>query len=171
MTEADMPQKDQSYLRQAAECWAKGESLEAGKLIYENLPSKARPRWAARILMLVLDRSGIESPLFGEVLYITQHEGMWRNGHRVFSTLRRETLKLLEIQETQGLTKEQELLYSIVSLAELVAKVIYNATNPQDEFDEDSGWWIAACVRGFMDNFWSDERFAKAAWSALCSCE
>lgn len=166
-----MPQKDKSYLRQAAEHWAKSESLEAGKLIYENLPSKARPKWAARILRVVLDRSGIQSSLFSEVLTVADHEDMWERGHQVFSTLRHTTLRLNELRSSPGLTKDEDLLTSVVSLAELVAKVIYNATNPPDEFDEDSGWWIAACLRWFVDHKWSDEHFATAAWSALCSCE
>ena len=47
-------------------------------------------------------------------------------------------------------------------------KVTYNATNPNDEFDEDSGWWIVACLRGFVDARWKDEEFATAAWTAAC---
>jgi hypothetical protein len=35
------------------------------------------------------------------------------------------------------------LLMEHLVLAELVAKVTYNETNPDDEFDEDSGWWVA----------------------------
>jgi hypothetical protein len=42
------------------------------------------------------------------------------------------------------LTKDQETLASLLLLAEMVAKVTYNATDPPDEFDENSGWWIAA---------------------------
>jgi hypothetical protein len=77
-------------------------------------------------------------------------------------------LELLELETTQGLAKEQESLYDLLSLAELVAKVTYNAADPPDKFDEDSGWWIASCLRGFVD-WWKDDEFSKAAWSALCS--
>jgi hypothetical protein len=170
MTEDNMAQNDDSHLKEAAGCWAKGESLEAGKLIYENIPSNARPKWGARLLKLVLDRSGIESSLVDEVLYVAEREAMWGDGHRLFSKLRDKTLELLKVQESQELTKEEELLYSIVSLAELVAKVTYNATNPDDEFDKDSGWWIVASIRGFVDHVWSDDEFANSAWSEICSC-
>jgi hypothetical protein len=166
-----MAQKDDIYLRQAAEHWAKSESLEAGKLIYQNLPSNARPRWAARILKLVLDRSGIQSSLFSQVLTAADHEEMWKSGHKVFDTLRHTTLRLDELSRSRGLAKDEELLALVVSLAELVAKVIYNAANPPDEFDEDSGWWIAVCLKGFIDHGWSDAHFATAAWSVLCSSE
>ena len=66
-----------------------------------------------------------------------------------------------------ALTKEQELLGWLLALAELVAKVTYNATDPQDEFDEDSGWWIAPCLKGFLDSL-NDNEFSNVAWSALC---
>lgn len=163
-----MPNHHSNHLVQAAENWRVGRPLEAGRLIFENLPPDVRPQWAARILRLVLTRSGIESSLFAQVLHTADHQAMWGNGHRVFSTLRASVLELDELEGRCGLTKEQELLRSILSLAELVAKVTYNAVNPPDEFDEDSGWWIAAFLRGFVDHHWSDEVFSDAAWSALC---
>jgi hypothetical protein len=164
-----MPQCDNSHLKQAAEYWADGLSLEAGKLIYESLPGKSRPRWASGILKAVLDRSGIQSSLFDQVLAAADHEEMWESGHHVFSVLRESMLRLDKLGRDRALSEDEKLLASILSLAELVAKVIYNATNPPDEFDEDAGWWIARCLRGFVDNRWRDEHFAKAAWSALCS--
>ena len=166
-----MPQNDNSHVKQAAEYWIKGQPLEAGRLIFENLPNELRPKWAARILRLVLERSGVERSHFGRILDTADHPTQWANGHRCFDILRNSTLELLELQKKQGLTKEQVLLYALISLAELVAKVTYNAADPPDEFDEDSGWWIAACLRGFVDNIWPDERFAAAAWSALCAAE
>jgi hypothetical protein len=101
------------------------------------------------------------------VLYIADHTKEWRNAHDAFSTVRKSTLKLDRIRE-RGLTKEQELLGWLLALAELVAKVTYNATDPLDEFDEDSGWWIAPCLKGFLDSL-NDDEFSNAAWSALCS--
>jgi hypothetical protein len=156
-----------SFLKHAVECWDKGQAVEAGKLIYENLPPKSRPRWGARILKLVLDRSGVQSPLFDDVLTTAEHEDMWTDGHRLFSRLRESTLRLDELRKGRGLSEDEELLGSILSLAELVSKVTYNATNPPDEFDEDSGWWIAACLRAFVDHGWKDAEFSKAARLAL----
>ena len=171
MTQAEMPQKDENHLKQAAQCWDKGESWEAGKLIYENLPNSVRPRWAGRILKLVLEESGVQSPLFSQVLAIAGNESMWKCIRPVFSSLRQMTLQLDENRRGSGLTKDEELLASIVFLAELVAKVTYNATNPADEFDEDSGWWIATSLRWFVDHAWTEKRFSEAAWSALRTCE
>lgn len=142
--------------------------MEAGRLIFEKLPTRVRPSWAARILRLVLERSGVQFSPIEHVLHLADNAAEWGDAHRAFSTLRDSMLELDELDRTQGLADDQKLLRWLLSLAELVAKVIYNATDPPDEFDEDSGWWIAACLRGFVD-FWNDEKFSKTAWSALCN--
>jgi hypothetical protein len=164
-----MPNNDDNHLERAREYWKGGKPLEAGRLLYDNLPVEARPAWAVRILRLVLDRSGLDRSHFGRILYTADHPRQWANGHRCFDLIRQETLKCDELRRMGRLTKEQELFASLLSLAELVAKVTYNAVDPPDEFDEDSGWWIAASLRGFVDR-WKNEEFSKAAWSALC-CE
>ena len=155
-------------LEQAAVYWREGQPLEAGKLIFGNLPNSIRPKWASGILRLVLGRSEIHLAPIERVLYLADTPEEWRNGHRTFSAVRELTLELDDIIRDHGGTKEQESLSNVLALAELVAKVTYNATDPPDEFDEDSGWWIAACLRGFVDHRWRDEEFSKAAWSALC---
>jgi hypothetical protein len=155
----------------AAEYWSNGQPLEAGKLIYEALPTKSRPKWASRILKLVLEKSCVESTLFTPVLAAADQEESWKTGHEVFSELRDSVLKLDEQRKQSGLSESEKMLSAILSLAELVAKVIYNATEPQNEFDEDSGWWIAASLRGFLDHDWNEESFATSAWAALSSSE
>lgn len=164
-----MPNDNRDHRDQAAEYWRAGKPLEAGKLIFESLPRDTRPKWAARILTLVLDRSGIERSHFERVLYDADNQRMWADAHRAFDNLRKATLQLEDLQKKRRLTKDEELLAGILLLAENVAKVTYNATDPPDEFDEDSGWWIAACLKGFVDNVWHDDAFSKAAWLRLCS--
>jgi hypothetical protein len=162
-----MSHQENSHLERAAEYWNGGQPFEAGKVIFEKMPNEFRPRWASGILRLLLARSGIQSSLFEQVLRTADQQRLWGNGHRAFSNLRKATLELLELQKRQRLTKEQELLAALLSLAEQVAKVTYNAARPHDEFDEDSGWWLAAGLKGFVD-LWHYEEFSKAAWSALC---
>jgi hypothetical protein len=166
-----MEQQKNTHLVQAAEYWAKGQPLKAGEVIYENLPLQFRPKWASRILKIVLNRGGVQSSLFDQVLIAADDEFLYKSGHRVFSAIRESTLKLDELRRDHDLSEDQKLLASVLSLAELVAKVIYNATNPPDEFDEDSGWWIAAHLRAFVDHRWKDVEFAREAWSALSSYE
>lgn len=163
----DMPSNDPNRFDQATKQWHGGQALEAGRLLLENLPTHLRPIWASNILRLVLGRSGVDPSLFHQVLYTAEHQPMWANGHRTFSILRNSVLELDELERTIGLTKEQKLLKYVLHLAELVAKVTYNAVSPPDEFDEDSGWSIAASLRGFVDHYWREDKFAQAAWSAL----
>jgi hypothetical protein len=68
------------------------------------------------------------------------------------------------------LRDQQALLLRNLLLAELVAKVTYNSTNPPDEFDEDSGWWVAPCLKDILD-FVDDEQFSTAAWAVLTLSE
>lgn len=162
-----MPNDNSNHLMRAAEYWREGHPLEAGKLIFERLPADVRPKWASRILKLVLERSGVRSSLIEQVLHTADHTTEWKNARHVFSTVRKSTLELDKIRQ-HGLTKEQELLGWLLAMAELVAKVTYNATDPSDEFDEDSGWWIASCLKGFLDSL-NDDEFSNVAWSALWS--
>lgn len=161
---------DQREFRErVAELWnkdAKGAALEAGRLVFEQLPEEARPGWAAEILRLVIERSGTEPSRFARLLRIAENPTTWASGHREFDHLRRDVLKMDEVRRARGWTGEEELLSSLISLAELVAKVTYNAARPPDPFDEDSGWWIASSLRAFV-NYWKDESFARAAWRAL----
>src|SRR5438105_4438622 len=59
---------DQNHLKAARLHWLSSRPLEAGRLIYDNLPVPVRPAWAAGILRLVLSRSCIESSLFEGIL-------------------------------------------------------------------------------------------------------
>lgn len=178
-----------NLLKHAAERWEGGEPMEAGRLIYENLPNDVRPGWAARILRLVLAHSGINdrpwwrrlldyasggvpfpSQAVGHVLQIADTPSDWTKAHRAFSAVRDEALRFEELQRRGCLTEQQSLYQRVLLLAELVAKVTYNASHPIDPFDEDSGWWIASELRVFVDQYWpTDEAFGEAAWKALTS--
>ncbi len=163
---AEMSNSEHVIRERAAQYWSSGQPLEAGRLIFENLPTEVRPKWAASILRLVTNRSGASSEAFEQVLYDAEHQSMWADGHRAFDTLRQSTLRL---EGRRGrLDDGEQLQISVLSLAELVAKVTYNAANPADPFDEDSGWWIAKILRDLVDHRWTDEAFSKEAWSALC---
>ena len=150
-------------LTKARSLWTEGEALEAGKLIFDSLPRESRPEWAANILRLVLKRTGIKSPPIERVSSLARCSGDWNKAHEAFSMVRKAALKL---EHLKPLTPPQTLLLRHLLLAELVAKVIYNATNPPDEFDEDSGWWIALCLKDILNSV-SDEEFSAAMWLAL----
>lgn len=165
-----MASADSEFLERAAGYWRENQALEAGRLIFEHLPPDVRPMWAVRILKLVQDMASVNSKPISRSVFLALNREQWHKAHRAFSDLRRVTLQLQEKRNRSGLTKEEELLGWVVALAELVAKVTYNATNPEDEFDEDSGWWIAASLKAFVGYF-QDAKFSNEAWSALAPPE
>jgi hypothetical protein len=73
---------------------------------------------------------------------------------------------LLRFERKRKLSREKTLLLYHLSLAELVAKVTYNASEPRDPFDEDSGWWIVVSLKGLVD-LWNDEEFSRRAWMVV----
>jgi len=156
-----------SNLEQIADHWNNGQALQAGRLIFDNIPSVARPRWAARVLRLYLRYTGVDPSKFSNVLQTAENPDLWKNGHDVFDELRRAVLSLQELQKSVGLTRDQVVFAGALNLSELVAKVTYNASNPIDEFDEDSGWWIAAFLRSYVDLNPENRNLWREAWSVL----
>jgi len=160
-----MSNNDSNYREEAFKCWRANRSLEAGKLIFENLPKNAGPTWAAKVLRLVSERTGVHSTAIDDVLSLSSHPAKWKTAHDVFSQVRAATL---ELEKLPVKSPPETLLLHVTMLAELVAKVTYNATNPSDEFDEDSGWWIAKCLKDLLDLL-GDEQFSEVMWSTLVS--
>jgi hypothetical protein len=156
-------------IKLAREFWDGGQPLKAGQLIFEELPIGKRPAWAASILRLVIEKSGIDSAPVENVLRIASSPAEWHTAHRAFTVIRALTLECDIKRRNNELAPGEQMMGWVLALAELVAKVTYNATRPPDEFDEDSGWWLAACLRGFVDNIWDDATFANSAWTALKS--
>jgi len=152
-------------LTEAAKHWNEGNTLEAGKIIFENLPNDKRPVWAAQILKFAVDNSGTRNKEIDRVLDIAATPKEWKSAKNAFSKIRDLTLDI-DKKRNRGLRKEQEVLGWVLALAELVAKVTYNATDPIDEFDEDSGWWVAQILKGFLD-LEKDDGLSKAAWLVL----
>jgi hypothetical protein len=156
-----MPTRD--IISKALTHWQNGQALEAGKLIFESLPVGTHPQWAAKVLRLVLEQTGFKSQAVERAISIANSPNEWGKAHDVFSALRKATL---ELEQLKARSPQQALLLNLLLLAELVAKVTYNSTSPPDEFDEDSGWWIAPCLKDILDSV-SDEQFSAAAWSVL----
>lgn len=150
-----MPDEHIKLLNRAPEHGRNGQHLEAGRLIFENLPKELRPRWASQVLADIVRRTQVTSPPIENILRIASLPSEWRNAHDAFSSARKLTLELEKLGE--GRSSEQSLLLRHLLLAEAVAKVIYNATNPPDEFDEDSGWWIVVCLEDVLDLLSVDE--------------
>jgi hypothetical protein len=161
----NMPERNGNHLERAAEQWRGGQPLEAGRIIFDNLQPAMRPTWASRILRSVVEKSRVRFSPIEEILRIADNPTEWGKAHGAFSLLRKSTLNL---ERLQSKSREETLLLSHLYLAENVAKVIYNATHPSDAFDEESGWWIARCLKDVLDLL-DDEDFSEEAWLELCS--
>lgn len=159
-----MENKRQRHLSQAAEYWQHGQPLEAGRLIFDDLPAEVRPKWASRVLDLVVKRTGVESPAIKHILHIADHPSEWKNAHAASSWVGRSAL---ELQKLKVRSAEQSLLCLNLALAVIVARVIYNSTNPPDAFDEDTGWWIASTLKRVLE-FLNDDEFSQRMWPVLC---
>ena len=128
--------------------WQSGRALDAGRLLFESLEPDARSKLAATILILVTNRTKVRFPAIVSLLGIANDSTKWTEAHRAFSKIREATL---ELERAQIRSRDEEFLLTQLYLAENVAKVIYNATNPLDPFDEDSASWVIACLKCVLD--------------------
>ncbi len=131
-------------LIRAAEYWRTNDALSAGRLIFESLSKADRPFWAANVLKFVGLRLKITSEPMTLILKLATRSQGWDRAHYVFDDVRDE---ILGLEELPNRTVEQELQLALLGLGEVVAKVLYNSTDPQDEFDDDSGWWVTVLAK------------------------
>jgi hypothetical protein len=75
------------------------------------------------------------------VIQMAQDRRRWKEAKRCFRGVRRRVIA----EQGGPITSQSRLL----NLAELVAKVIYNETDPPDPFDPDTGWWLAPMALDF----------------------
>src|SRR5204862_5354847 len=138
---------NEQVINEAQKNWQAGRVLEAGRVLYEHLPERARPGWAANVLAL----AKVYLPSIPEVeavLMIAQDPDRWLEARSIFQSIRTLTLKAEREEEPQPL------YLGLLSLAENTAKITYNSFRqpswvealdpPRPRFDADSGWWIAS---------------------------
>ena len=142
--------------------------LQAGRSLFESVPFEQRPRWAAGVLRAC--RFSIEAAP-GVVLEAEQlalgAASDWNRGHVVFGRLRKTTMVLdAKKWKGPGLTPGEDRLHQVVLVAELVAKVVYNATGAVDSFDDDSGWNLLPSALRLVGSV-SDSNLEGHVWNAL----
>jgi hypothetical protein len=151
------------YLRTLESFWNNNQPLDAGRLIFESMQGLDRSRWAKGILRFVVTRLKVEPYPVADVLDLAERSHGWTDAHHVFDVVRDQTLKLEAMVQR---TTQQELQLAVLMLAELVAKVLYGATDPPDAFDEDSGWWIVVCLKDIVDQV-NDDQLTNDVWREL----
>ena len=143
--------------------WNADQALQADELICTQIADAVRPFWAARILDLC--RRRIWSPFAVYVVcFIAKRRLFWRWGHSALDEVRRLTLRYEDSKS------KDEVYGGLLYLAENVAKVTYNATNPPDPFDDDAGAWVVSCLRYLVDKI-NDPEFATQAWQFAARTE
>jgi hypothetical protein len=140
----------------ALDLWNADQATKAGWLIYMQIPDAVRPFWAARILDLCCRRT--KCPIAVHLVsMIATRRFLWRWGHVAFDEVR-----CLTLRYESGKSKD-ELYGGLLYLAENVAKVTYNATNPPDPFDAEAGAWVVSCLRSIVNKV-NDPEFETMAW-------
>jgi hypothetical protein len=147
----------------ASKWWQGDQLLEVGRSIFESLSADDRPQYALFMLDTLLDETGITCRVIENVRRVVRDRSGWPRAHDAFMAVRDVTLGLDELEVR---SREQMILHHLAPLAELVAKVAYNATNPDDPFDADSGFWLPVCVKEVLDVL-KDEQVSRATWSAI----
>jgi hypothetical protein len=140
--------------------------MDAGWIIFENLPMGLHPRWAAGVLEAAIRFTGVTSELVEHIVHIAHNPGEWKTGHDASSSARRLSIELGK--GNAPLARDTVILRRLIALAVLVARVAYNCTRPPDPFDEDTGPSIAKSAKYFCDVM-GDDAFSASMWSALAS--
>lgn len=108
-------------------------NIKIGQQIFENLPNDIRPGWAGLILSR-FDQYIKDIPTSILELYpIIDNKDRWKEAHEQFAKIR-----------VYGLDNKNYEPENYLRLAELVAKVTYNASEQASPFDNDSGHYIAS---------------------------
>ena len=130
-------------------------NIKIGQEIFENLPNDIRPCWAG----LVLSRfdnyiKDIPSSIL-QLYAIIDNKDRWKEAHEQFGKIR-----------VFGLENKNYKPEFFLRLAELVAKVTYNASGQPAPFDSDSGHYIASGALKLSELF-DDNRLEKEVKSTI----
>jgi hypothetical protein len=153
--------------------WKSNKGYDAGVLLAAGTKLNEWPPRGAAVLELAVTRTGFRHPLILRTIEIARDSEKWWLGHRVVDDLRHEfheeCMKWRRSNESQ-----LEIQSSVVSLAEMVARVSYNASEPMrpyssevpEPFDEDVDAWLVSLTLDLVNKL-SDEKFGSLAWKLL----
>ena len=130
-------------------------NIKIGEQIFENLPNDIRPGWSGLILSRFDNYIKDIPTSIKELFPIIDNKDRWKEAHDQFTKIRR---FLLDNQ------KYQPEFY--LPLAELVAKVTYNASGLPAPFDSDSGHYIPSFALKTTEHF-DDNRLEEEVKSAI----
>src|SRR5690606_16263709 len=130
-------------------------NIKIGQLIFENLTNDIRPGWAGFVLSR-FDHYVKDIPTSIIDLYpIIDDKDRWKEAHEQFTKIR-----------MFGLENKNYEPENYLRLAELVAKVTYNASGQFAPFDSDSGHYIASFALKATEYF-DDNRLEEEVKSVI----
>lgn len=138
--------------------WTSGaDPIPLGRWIATRVPTQDQPRWAAAVLYVANECApGIDE--VETVLRIAEDQRLWPRAHDAFTAVRRLALSR---QDPRG-TRESLLF----NLAELAAKVTYNASGEPAPFDHDAGWYVPRTARQLVELI-GDSELQERMWLAV----
>jgi hypothetical protein len=140
------------------DAWLGADVLDVGRRLMIGLGPEQQVARAKAVLDLC--RSRLPSvPAVDHVAALAAEPARWTEAHAAFRAVRDLTLREERKRSTDAY---RALLY----VAEIAAKIIYNASGASAPFDSDSSWWLASNTRNFVRAL-NDESFSHQAWHAL----
>jgi len=138
--------------------WKTGDAVAVGRCIMEPLTAEEQVIRALKLLKVCLNCFR-QIPELNSVIAVASDPSRWAEAHKVFSDIRRLTLK-------EERKRTNDIYYSLLYIAENTAKTVYNASGAPRPFDYDSPWWLAQNVRSLIEAV-GDSRFEDRVWSVL----
>jgi len=138
--------------------WKTGDAVAVGRCIMEPLTAEEQVIRALKLLKVCLNCFR-QIPELNSVIAVASDPSRWAEAHKVFSDIRRLTLK-------EERKRTNDIYYSLLHIAENTAKTVYNASGAPRPFDYDSPWWLAQNVRSLIEAV-GDSRFEDRVWSVL----
>ncbi|MBF0695389.1 MAG: hypothetical protein IR153_10080 [Flavobacterium sp.] len=130
-------------------------NIKVGQEIFEDIPNDIRPSWAGLVLSSFNHYVNVIPTTILALFHIIDDKDRWKEGHEQFSKIR-----------VFALENKNDILQNYLRLAELVAKVTYNASGQPAPFDSDSGYKIASVALKATEHF-DDKRVEEEVKSAI----
>lgn len=146
--------------------WEAGETDRVAHAIYDAIPMRMRPGWAADILEVACSRLPAVPKRVRAVVGIGRTPRRFRTAHAAFSAVR--GLTLAEDRYGTG----GDVYAAVLGIAEFAAKVIYNASGVQEPikpgeqapFDDECGYWLVGGL-GHLVRTCGSPDFDRLAWA------
>lgn len=163
-----MNQLDQTIIQNAMLLYSGGQKLAASRLICDSMPRDDLVNKAGRLLGLLAEQYRLRIKEVDDIASASANKALWQNGHRLFDAAR---MRLLQIESNKNKMSDIEVMLkdqaTTLMLSELVAQIMYNATDPDDPFDEDSHWYFPVWALELCDRYAHDSVFTSRVRTVL----